>query len=144
MKYVCFNCGQLNNEENIKCENCEETLIKDSQYEDKCKELKEYDNYKKGVFNILLAIVMTAIMYFGVKYFLNSISAAIASQSVSDALIKYGAKAMAVVFILIIIFPMIIKTVKTRNNNKWTKPKMRSMEKHLQLLQKADQSPENK
>lgn len=144
MKYVCFNCGQVNNGDNVKCDNCEETLIKDKEYEDKCKELKDYDNYKKGVFNILLAVVMTVIMYLGVKYFLNSVSTMIASQTVSDTLIKYGAKAMAALFIITIIFPMIIKTIKTRKQNKWSKPNIKLMEKHLQLLQKADQSPENK
>lgn len=139
MKYVCFNCGQVNNEDNVTCDNCEETLIKESQYEEKCNELKDYDKYKSNAYSILISVVMSFILYFGVKWLFKIITTSFASLNMTQDAIKYASLGIVALFVILAVIPTIVKTFKLRRKYGWTNKKMSTVDKQLQFLNKASE-----
>ncbi|NMC56756.1 MAG: hypothetical protein GYA50_06015 [Eubacteriaceae bacterium] len=142
MKYVCLNCGQLNDEANITCDSCEETLIKDAEYEQKCKELKDYEKYKNNAFNIIISIVMSFILYLGVKWLLKTITTSFATLAMSADAIKYASLGVVALFVIFAVIPTILKTVKLRRKYGWTNKTLGAVDKQMQLLNKASAQEE--
>ncbi len=139
MKFVCFNCGQVNNENNITCDNCASTLIKGWNYDDKIKELNDYSKYKNNAYSIIISVVMSFILYFGIKWLFKIITTSVASLNMTQDAIKYASLGVVALFVVFAVIPIIVKTFKLRRIYGWTSEKMRVIEKQLQFLSQASE-----
>gem|GEM_PF-4873077 len=153
----CFMCGKMNSDENVACEDCGSDLLRGADYEEKIRELKDYEDYRKryNLFGIILAALSLLLGFLLCQWLLRIITPFLQTDLIP--LLAIGLRKLGVVgqldpetdfirlieiglclffFLLFLleILPMIVSRWKILHRYRWTSEKMHSMERELKCL----------
>jgi len=135
---ICFNCGSSNSDERTNCVDCGEKLLSGQEYEDKIRELKKYDEYRKRY--SLLGIIITLIILLLLLIFLflcPIASSLLPGKNANIPLVSIFAYVIMCVILFIFfigILPKLIGSWKFRRRYHWTKEKIRRFKSESRYL----------
>lgn len=134
----CFKCGRVNSNENITCESCGEKLHGGQEYEEKFQELKDYEEFRKrySILGIILAILVLLLLCPAVKWLFRVVYPMLGTEILPDVILEYAAPALILLVFLIAVLPMILGRWKIRRRYRWTKERMRGLNREVKSLPK--------
>ena len=139
---ICFNCGSSSSDERTNCVDCGEKLFSGQEYEDKIRELKKYDEYRKkynllGVIIALIILLLLLIFLFlcpAVSSLLLSLFPGQNTGSSMTTIFTYVILFVILLIIFIGVLPKLIGSRKFRRRYRWTREKIRRFKSEIRYL----------
>ncbi|MCL4385073.1 MAG: hypothetical protein M1479_09615 [Actinobacteria bacterium] len=139
---ICFNCGSLNNNERTNCVDCREKLLSGQEYEDKIRELKKYDEYRKkynlpGVIIALIILLLLLIFLFLWPAASSLLLLLFPGQNTGIPMATIFTYVILYIILLILfigVLPKLIGSWKFRRRYRWTREKIRRFKSEIRYL----------
>ena len=139
---ICLNCGSSNSDERINCVDCEEKLLSGQEYEDKIRELKKYDEYRKkynllGVIIALIILLLLLIFIFLCPAASSLLQSLFPEQNTGIPMTTIFAYVILFIILMIIfigVLPKLIGSRKFRRRYRWTREKIRRFKSEIRYL----------
>lgn len=139
---ICFNCGSWNSNDRTNCVDCKEKLLFGQEYEDKIRELKKYDEYRKK-YNPISAIIILIILFLLLIFLFlwptaNSLLLSLFQVQNKGTpiatILTYVILYVMLLIFFIGILPKIIGSWKFRRRYHWTREKIRCFKSEIKYL----------
>ena len=139
---ICFNCGSSNSNERTNCVDCGEKLLSGQEYEDRIRELKKYDEYRKkynllGVIIALIILLLLLIFLFLCPTASSLLLSLFPGQNMGIPMATIFAYVILCLILLIFfigVLPKLIGSRKFRRRYRWTREKIQRFKSEIRYL----------
>ncbi len=130
----CLKCGRVNSSENVTCEGCGEKLLMGQEYEERFQELKSYEEFRKSILGIIIAVLLLLLFCPALKWLFRVISPMLGTELLPAVVFEYAPPAIILLVFLIAVLPMILGRWKIRRRYGWTRERMRGLDREVKSL----------